>query len=434
MAFGFQWHITTNCLNRCTHCYMYNDEYIHEDCNFADFMTMFDNINEFEQKYNVELPFYSLTGGSPLLNPDCEKIVEHLHKHNKIISFLDIPEMVTPKNIELMKSNNIKGYQVSIDGLPETHDKIRGKGSFDRTVQAIKNLYLNDIYPNIMFTLSQENKNELMPLCEFLDKTLDAFQFAFDFVVPMGNAADTKETYLSLEDANSILKSYYNFAITKSTGKKVYLLKPSKYRAYQYSEDDQEISMQYDYPVISGCHIGWDSVAILQNGDVLPCRRLPIVLGNLKKDTFEDIFLNSELLRKFRRFQQYQRQCGSCNYGKLCRGCPAISYALTGDCFEKFQLCDRHDNFKFDFNETIPKFDCTNEEELEYIKRSLKNTFAMTPRKIFSYYPNIKKLMKEQKLITSWEEKQNWVKKIRSECSVDELNLLQRFLKTNLYI
>jgi len=236
---------------------------------------------------------------------------------------------------------------------------------------------------------SDSNYDQLIPLCKYLYSELDSFSFAYDFVVPIGNASQTG-SYIDAKQATQILDEYYIFSKEHSlVSKKTFNLKPSHYNIYENMKAQTPLKTSYNYPMISGCHIGWTSICILHNGDVLPCRRLPVVLGNLKHDSFEDIFLGSELLRKFRRFFTYQEKCGTCEYGIACRGCPAISYARTDDCFSSFELCTHSSLTEYKPDIQIPEIDCSNEEEMEYFKSSMKSFVALNHYKIFSLFPEI---------------------------------------------
>ena len=427
LALSFQWHITSNCLNRCKHCYMFDENYVAEDCTYDDFCLMLSNIEDFCHKYFVEVSYFTLTGGSPFMNPDCEKILKLLHLKSKFITLLDIPEMVNDKNIELMHSYNIKNYQVSLDGLKETHDSIRGKGSFDKTIEACKKLYNAKIRPTIMFTLSKDNYYQLISLCEYLVKNLDEFSFSYDFVVPIGNAGHVKN-YISTEQVKGILDEYYVFSQKNSNEKQHFSLKPSEYRVYKYSKNNEPIKTVYQYPMISGCHIGWDGVSVLQNGDVLPCRRLPIVIGNLKKDSFEDIFLKSDLLRKFRRYPQYLEQCGTCQYGAACRGCPAISYGLTGDCFKPFELCTHKPTSEYFPKYKAPDLDCSNEEEMKFIESSMRYFALLNQEKLFTMFPNIIKIFRRLKKCKSKEDRLFILSQHEDSLGIDEIFILEQLM------
>ena len=93
---------------------------------------------------------------------------------------------------------------------------------------------------------------------------------------------------------------------------------------------------------IGGCLIGWNGVAVLSNGVVLGCRRLPSVqVGKMPEQSFEEIFLGSPILRQYRRREFYEG-CGECDFYMVCRGCPANVYSLTGNPLAKNPLCYRH--------------------------------------------------------------------------------------------
>lgn len=428
IAFSIQWHITTKCINRCKHCYMFDESYCEEHCSFEDFVSQFCNVGSFFKKYEMDLPSFVLTGGSPLSHPDAEAILTYLKDRGiKSITLLDIPEVLTEKKIEFLKSVNVTDYQMSLDGMQAVHDDIRGAGSFDRTIAAVRLLANAGIRPHIMFTLGEYNKNQLLPLCEYLYNTLDCFSFAFDFVVPIGSAKHTSD-YLTVKEAEDVLERYHQFSETYSSISKSFQKKPSQYRIYEQLKRNEPVKTIQDYPMISGCHIGWDSICILQNGDVLPCRRLPIVLGNLNELSFEDIFLGSELLRKFRRFYLFQKTCGTCKYGIACRGCPAISYALSGDCFESFNLCSYQSDVKYVPNHHIPDFDCSNLEELSYIRSAMPSYFLSHPIHSSPIFPQMVKYIKSYRLNQSKDEREAWIKKHVKQMSIEEADCFMRLL------
>lgn len=144
MNFSIQWHITEFCPNTCLHCYMGMNP-IEKHLSLFEFFSLLDKINVFEAQYKSQINNVSITGGDPLSNPDWYEICNALRQQGKQVRILGIPEQVTDSNCSKLKELGISMYQVSLDGLKETHDKIRGAGSFDRTVNAIKKLSENGI-------------------------------------------------------------------------------------------------------------------------------------------------------------------------------------------------------------------------------------------------------------------------------------------------
>ena len=121
--------------------------------------------------------------------------------------------------------------------------------------------------------------------------------------------------------------------------------------------------------------IGWGGIGILSNGIVLGCRRLPsLQVGKMPEQSFEQIFLGSPILRRYRR-REYFEGCGECDFYMVCRGCPANVYSLTGSPLAKNPLCYRHlvDRQTDQVRKipTGPALDISNEDEFAWIARNL---------------------------------------------------------------
>lgn len=386
--FSIQWHITSNCINRCKHCYMYTDDYTPDEVSPSEFIKQYRSILDFEDKYEVRVPSVHLTGGSPILHPYHSEIIQYLHNRNIDVFLMDIPEIVNDSTLDELQKWSIKQFQMSLDGLETTHDAIRGEGSFERTISACKKLIDIGISPRIMYTLHRANKNEMFELINQLDKQLDMFKFSFDYLVSEG-AGKCLSGDFSAEEVYETLCEYYDFAKSFNIQNKQKLLglKPSQFHVIEAFRSKTMPRLCDEYSVVSGCLIGWSSIAILPNGDVLPCRRLPIVIGNLNKDSFEDIFLGSKLLRKFRRYSEYMRTCGNCSYALYCRGCPAVNYGKTGDCFSRFDCYLKQEATDVAKRAKIPAIDVSYEEEFEYIMNTMNNKLANNYEKVL-YGPN----------------------------------------------
>jgi radical SAM protein with 4Fe4S-binding SPASM domain len=105
------------------------------------------------------------------------------------------------------------------------------------------------------------------------------------------------------------------------------------YQAFQLSFSGGE-------PELLGapCVIGKDGICVMPNGDILPCRRFPVSIGNLLTDSLSRIWEKSELLEKLRRKENLKGKCSSCEI-KECRGCRSLALALTNDYLEEDPHC-----------------------------------------------------------------------------------------------
>ncbi|MCX6719737.1 MAG: radical SAM protein, partial [Candidatus Staskawiczbacteria bacterium] len=124
----------------------------------------------------------SLTGGDPLLYPDFFELFEYLNKtmpKGIRIEILGNPELLDEQTVSRLARLNPYRYQVSVDGLEKTHDGIRHSGSFQSTLNALHLLKKHGIKTTVMFTVSNENIRELVPVIDLVaEKQVDFFDFS----------------------------------------------------------------------------------------------------------------------------------------------------------------------------------------------------------------------------------------------------------------
>jgi radical SAM protein with 4Fe4S-binding SPASM domain len=79
------------------------------------------------------------------------------------------------------------------------------------------------------------------------------------------------------------------------------------------------------------CSAGSSLITVDEFGNVMPCRRLPIVCGNALESTLSDIYFNSDTMRQLR-CAIIPTECNGCKYADACRGgARCQSYARYGD-------------------------------------------------------------------------------------------------------
>ena len=78
------------------------------------------------------------------------------------------------------------------------------------------------------------------------------------------------------------------------------------------------------------CSAGINLLTILANGDLLPCRRMPIVIGNTLKDSIHSLCKNSSTIKNLKE-NEIPKECSRCYKADKCRGgLKCLSYAVTG--------------------------------------------------------------------------------------------------------
>jgi radical SAM/SPASM domain protein of ACGX system len=328
-SFSLQWHITVKCDQNCSHCYVRDERTYRNELEailaFDDCKKVIDDEVEFCQKLEAT-PHIAFTGGDPLLREDFFEIVKYARKKGVIVSVMGNPYHLNEENIAKLKSLGIRGYQISIDGLKETHDRFRKENSFDRSIEAIKDLRNAGIRTVVMFTISKENADDLLPVMELVsDLSVDVFAFAR--VCNYGNG-EQLESLTPVEYRKILLQAYEKEkeliaeGSTTKFNKKDHLWIP-------LLEELGEISCQptSDNIIYGGCSIGIRSLCILSDGTAFACRRFYSPIGKVPDQTIEELFLSAEM--DHYRNAHYEK-CSLCDLFQYCRGCPAVAYNNVG--------------------------------------------------------------------------------------------------------
>jgi radical SAM protein with 4Fe4S-binding SPASM domain len=335
--FYIQWHITNKCNLRCKHCYQ--DNYtIDEELSLEEFKTVGNEIFSTLHKWK-KLGDFSITGGEPFLHPHIIDILNFINSSSDV-SRLDILTngmFITQDIIDKLKCfDKLRYVQISLDGsCSDIHDKIRGNGSFDKAMSGIKLLIKNNIEVRLMFTLQRLNMSDVSNIIDVAIKE-NISGITIERIIPV-----TDNDKFTKEEIHSIFKyvsDRSDYEYDKGT-----TLKILKYRPLWINLDPCRAKFGMNTPIhkdLGGlCSIGLDGVCVLPNGDVLGCRRLPIVIGNLKKDSLEKIWTQSKLLWEIRDKNNLRGKCHSCEYSSRCGGCRSMAYAYSNDYLEEDPHC-----------------------------------------------------------------------------------------------
>jgi radical SAM protein with 4Fe4S-binding SPASM domain len=286
----------------------------------------------------------ALTGGEPLLKKELFPLLDYLQESEQIkkISILSNGTLLNKEIVRRLCSlTKLHFVQISLDGVyPKTNDAIRGRGSFEKAIAGIRLLQDNDIKVRIMFTLHRGNVEEIPSLIDLvLKEKVDIL--TIERLVPCGSGRRLKDQILSPEELYNVFRYILEReAQERKSGNSLNIL---KLRTLWINLDSDKAKEKNNIPpslqLGASCSIGMDSITILHDGTVLPCRRLNIPIGNLNVDSLFKIWYTSNLLWKIRDKRNLKGKCKDCEFIPRCGGCRAMAYALTGDYLEEDPQC-----------------------------------------------------------------------------------------------
>lgn len=313
-VFTLQWHITQACDLHCKHCY---DRTERKAMALPQALCVLNSFYTFCKRRNVAGQV-SFTGGNPLLHPDFNEIYGAASDLGLSLAILGNP--AHRNRLEPIAAIEPPVfYQVSLEGLPEHNDDIRGPGHFDRTMTFLGLLHELGIYSMVMLTLTRDNMDQILPLAERLQGKCDLFTFNRLSMVGEGATLRLPEK----EDYLRFLEAY----LEASDRYSVIALKDNLINILLRRKGADLFGGCAGY----GCGAAFNFMCLLPDGEVHACRKFPSPIGNIHHQTLAEIY-DSEPAERYR---AGSRSCRSCAIRPVCGGCLAVSHSFGLRIFEE---------------------------------------------------------------------------------------------------
>jgi radical SAM protein with 4Fe4S-binding SPASM domain len=149
--------ITDRCNLQCRHCYI--GEGSHQDLSKKPIQRV---LEEFEEIQGLRL---LISGGEPLLHPHFWEINDILRNYAFRSVLLSNGTLLTK---EVAKKLRVHEVQVSLDGMKEGHESLRGKGTFKKAMAAIDYLQQANIRVSVATMIHRSNLSEFDQLSSLL--------------------------------------------------------------------------------------------------------------------------------------------------------------------------------------------------------------------------------------------------------------------------
>jgi radical SAM additional 4Fe4S-binding domain len=274
-------------------------------------------------KDEAKIPFFSFTGGEPLLRDDLEDLASYAVSLGLRVNLITNGSLATPDRAASLKAAGIDTAQVSLESPDSgTHDALCGvDGAWSRTVAGIGALRDAGISVQTNSTLTSLNRAQgrgcLLGLPSFL-KSLGITRFSMNLFIPAGRGLGADDLFVSYTEAGAFVDEMRKAA--HDAGITFFWYSPTPYCLYN--------------PVARG--LGNKSCAAVDgllhvnpSGEILPCSSWPESLGSLREKSFRDIWF-SERGSFFKHKHFASEQCSGCGTFVACQGACPLYWRYAG--------------------------------------------------------------------------------------------------------
>lgn len=281
--------VTYRCNARCAMCNRYKAPSCPEE------ELSIETIRKLPKMY-----FTNITGGEPFIRRDLHEIVRELYKKSDRI-VISTNGFFTDRIVELCQEFPQIGIRISIEGLEQTNNEIRGlEDGYNRgysTLKKLREMGMKDV--GFGMTVQDRNAEDLLPLYRIAEEMDMEFATAslhnsFYFVESKNRIHDRPMVAQNFEDLiNALLKSN----------------SPKKWmRAYFNHGLIQYI---YGQKRLLPCDMSFDTFFIDPYGDVMPCNgtKDKEVMGNLNEQTWDELWNSPQAERVRQNVRCCQRNC-----------------------------------------------------------------------------------------------------------------------------
>lgn len=288
-------------------------------------------------------PVLIISGGDPLQRKDIFEIASHASSCGIRVVMSPSGSDITPDVIEKMKASGVKMISISLDGSrPDIHDNFRHMhGAFELAMKNMTYARQGDLPFRVNTTVTQHNLHDLSEIlklaAEVCAKEWDVFM-----LVPTGRGKVEME--ISPSQYEETLQFIYNASRASPIPIKMtcapQYMRVIAQKQHQQQREPAQLPTRGGRPTGGrGCMAGNGFCFISHIGEVFGCGFLPIPAGNIRQQSFKQIYQQSPLFVELRNHSLLKGKCGACEYKTICGGCRARALSIHKNHMEEEPYC-----------------------------------------------------------------------------------------------
>ncbi len=332
------WETTRSCNLSCIHCRASAGKGPYEgELSTKEALEFLDTVASFSK------PVIILTGGEPLMRPDIYELAAYGTKLGLRMVMATNGTLVDETSIQKMLDSGIQRMSVSIDGANATsHDNFRRvTGAFDASLKAMEIAKKAGLEYQINTTITKINLDEIPAILD-LAVSLGAVAHHIFLLVPTGRGKALAEQEIPPEEYERILNWFYDQRDKVPLQLKA-TCAPHYYRILRQRSKAEGKKVTFKThgldAVTRGCLGGIGFCFVSHIGEVQPCGYLEAFSGDIRKTNFKEIWEKSEVFTRLRDFDALEGKCGICEYKRVCGGCRARAFEITGNYMAEEPYC-----------------------------------------------------------------------------------------------
>ncbi len=365
------WEVTRGCNLRCLHCRATPTELASpEDLSTDRCKAIMDRIAV------VGHPVLVLTGGEPLFRSDIYELGAYGRAHGFRMGLATNGTLVTPEVAHRIVEAGFQKVGISLDGADAaTHDRFRQvPGAFEAAVAGIRALRAVGVPVQVNTSITTHNSWQLDEMLAMV-QGLGAASWHLFLLVPVGCGIRIAESMqVEAEEYERVLNWLYEqstrVAVEPNVGTPMDLRAVCAPHYFRIRVQRRMVEAKVGGPrgpapaeAIGaaapnpanpadsndgftrslahrrGCLAGTSICFISHRGEVFPCGYLPVQAGDLREETFAEIWENSPVFLSLRDPARLGGRCGRCEFRILCAGCRARAYGMSGDYLAEEPFC-----------------------------------------------------------------------------------------------
>ncbi|NUP09873.1 MAG: radical SAM protein [Polyangiaceae bacterium] len=321
------WELTLRCDLACRHCGSRAGKARPSELSTSEALDVVRQLAEMGTKE------VTLIGGEAYLHDGWFDVASAITASGMEMTMVTGGRGITEERARQLEQAGAKAVGVSVDGLEDMHDALRGvRGAFRSAIDAIRLLRARGLRVSVNTQIARPALLQIEPLLDrLMDEGIEGWQVSM--TVPMGRAADEPELLLQPYQVLEVLPLIARIE-TKARRRDVDVA-PGNDIGY-FGPYEEQLRARFHGGHRMACTAGKGTLGIEADGSVKGCPSLPTkdyVGGNLRDDDLQSIWERAETLRfaRDRTEKELWGFCGDCYYGEDCLGgCTWTAHVLFG--------------------------------------------------------------------------------------------------------